>query len=255
MYPDIVFIVPYRDRIPHKFFFDKYMQHVLEDISSNTYEIYYAEQCDDRPFNRGAMKNIGFIAMKEKYIDHYHDITFVFNDVDCVPYTKNILDYNTRHGTIKHFYGFKHLLGGIVSIKGKDFETINGYPNFWTWGYEDNFLNIRALKHNLTIDRSTFFDMNDSNILHFFHGNKRLHDMSITTKTKTNSGLNTIKNLKYTIQNNMICINNFISLNDTLSNKNIKNIKNINIDGLDYMEEKKHMNKRCKNPAFHMNFK
>ena len=110
MHPDIIFIVPYRDRIPHKFFFDKYMQHVLEDISSNTYEIYYAEQCDDRPFNRGAMKNIGFIAMKEKYIDHYHDITFVFNDVDCVPYTKNILDYNTTHGTIKHFYGFTFTL-------------------------------------------------------------------------------------------------------------------------------------------------
>ena len=93
--------------------------------------------------------------------------------------------------------------------------------------------------------------MNDSNILHFFHGNKRLHDVNISTKTKTNSGLNTIKKLKYTIQNNMICINDFISLNDTFSNKNIKNIR---IDNNNYVEEKKHINKRCKNPIFHIKF-
>ena len=39
------------------------------------------------------MKNIGFIAMKEKYADNYKDITFVFNDVDTMPYTKNFIDY------------------------------------------------------------------------------------------------------------------------------------------------------------------
>ena len=67
MVPKIIFIVPYRDRIQHKHFFDVYMKHILEDIPKNTYEIYYAEQNDKRPFNRGAMKNIGFMAMMEKY--------------------------------------------------------------------------------------------------------------------------------------------------------------------------------------------
>ena len=86
MVPNIIFIIPYRDRIQHRYFFDKYMKHILED--EDNYEIYYAEQKDTMPFNRGAMKNIGFIAMKEKYKNDYKNITFVFNDIDCVPYKK-----------------------------------------------------------------------------------------------------------------------------------------------------------------------
>ena len=82
MIPEIIFIIPYRNRKEHKFFFDRHIKHVLEDIDPTTYEIYYAEQKDNRPFNRGAIKNIGFIAMMEKYKNNYQDITFVFNDVD-----------------------------------------------------------------------------------------------------------------------------------------------------------------------------
>jgi hypothetical protein len=121
--PKKVFIVPYRNRSQHKFFFSKYMSFILED--ENDYEIYFSHQCDARTFNRGATKNIGFLAIKQKYPEHYKDMDFIFNDVDTIPFNK-IFQYETVTGIVKHFYGFKYALGGIVVIKGSDFEKING---------------------------------------------------------------------------------------------------------------------------------
>ncbi len=66
--PKRVFIVPYRNRVQHKFFFCKYMSFILED--HDDYEIFFAHQCDARTFNRGAVKNIGLIAVKNKYTEH-----------------------------------------------------------------------------------------------------------------------------------------------------------------------------------------
>ena len=40
------------------------MTFILED--DDDYEIYFAHQCDNRNFNRGGTKNIGFLALKEK---------------------------------------------------------------------------------------------------------------------------------------------------------------------------------------------
>ena len=86
--PQKIFIVPYRSRIQHKFFLSKYMTFLLEDEAPGNYEIYFSHQCDARTFNRGAIKDIGFIAVRNKYPQHYKDITFVFNDVDTIPFSK-----------------------------------------------------------------------------------------------------------------------------------------------------------------------
>ena len=94
------------------------MKYILEDVSY-PYEIYFSHQCDKRDFNRGAMKNMGFLAIKDKYPDNYKNITFVFNDVDTMPYTKDLFDCNTKKGVVKHFYGFDFSLGGIFSITGR----------------------------------------------------------------------------------------------------------------------------------------
>ena len=64
--PQIVFIVPYRNRPQHKFFFSNYLTSILNNTDIN-YEIYFSHQCDARSFNRGATKNIGFLAVKDKY--------------------------------------------------------------------------------------------------------------------------------------------------------------------------------------------
>jgi N-terminal region of glycosyl transferase group 7/N-terminal domain of galactosyltransferase len=198
MVPKLIFIVPYKNRIEHKYFFSQYLSHVLQ---GQNYEIYFSHQIDDRPFNRGATKNIGFLTMKQKYLEDYKNITFVFHDIDIVPY-QNIFDYQTSKGIIKHFYGFDYALGGIVSILGEDFEKVNGYPNYWGWGMEDTILQHRCNNHNLTIDRTHFYAIGSPQILQLFDGVSRLINNKETKKYSYDNGtdgLLTITNLKYTV--------------------------------------------------------
>lgn len=171
--PKIVFIVPYRDREQQLHFFKEQMSKVLSNIPKTDYKIYILHQQDDRKFNRGAMKNIGYIVVKELYPNDYKNITLVFNDVDTMPYTKNFLKYDTVPGVVKHFYGHKFALGGIVSITAGDFEKTTGFPNFWAWGYEDNTLKLRVDKAGLNIDYTQFYPIKDGNILQLSDGDYR----------------------------------------------------------------------------------
>ena len=200
IYPKFVFIVPYRNRIQHKFYFSTYITAILKDIT-DPYEIYFSHQCDARSFNRGGTKNIGFLAVKAKYPNHYKDMTFVFNDIDTLPFS-NIFDYQTTHGIVKHFYGFEYALGGIVSITGADFEATNGFPNFWGWGMEDNVLQTRCDKIGLRVDRSQFFPIGSPNILQLFDGVSRLINRKDPWRAQHDNGVDgirTIHKLDFTI--------------------------------------------------------
>jgi hypothetical protein len=197
--PKRVFIVPYRNRVQHKFFFSKYMSFILED--SDDYEIFFSHQCDARTFNRGATKNIGFMAVRDKYPNDYKNITFIFNDIDTIPFTK-IFDYETTQGIVKHYYGYKYALGGIVVIKGVDFEKMNGYPCFWGWGMEDNCLQKRCAAFNIKIDRSTFYSIGSPQILQLFDGISRIISKKDPWRMEHDNGIDGIKSiskLKYTI--------------------------------------------------------
>ena len=197
--PKRVFIVPYRNRVQHKFFFSKYMSFILEDCDD--YEIYFSHQCDARTFNRGAAKNIGFLAIKDKYPNDYKDITFIFNDVDTIPFNK-IFDYQTTHGVVKHYYGFKYALGGVVVMKGADFERINGFPCYWGWGMEDNALQKRCDGYNLTVDRSVFYEIGSPEILQLFDGISRIISKKDPWRGENDDGvdgLRTIHQLKFAI--------------------------------------------------------
>tara|TARA_B100001093_G_C26749555_1_gene980470 strand:- start:737 stop:1459 length:723 start_codon:yes stop_codon:yes gene_type:complete len=186
-----------------------YIKYLLEDIPKENYEIFFVHQNDKRPFNRGAMKNIGFLAIKKKYPENYKNFTFVFNDIDTLPCRKNLLQYETKHGTIKHFYGFKFALGGIFSITGADFEKCNGFPNFWGWGLEDNALNRRAIENNILIDRSNFYTIGTFEILQVLDKPMRLINDRESSIIKSDEGLNDINELEFTFENEYIQVYNF----------------------------------------------
>ena len=246
--PKVVFVVPYRNREKHLNLFCRQMAYVLEDTPEQSHQLLIIEQNDDRDFNRGAMKNIGFLVVKERYPDDYQNITLVFNDIDTMPFVKDTIQYQTIRGKVKHFYGFHFALGGIVSITCKDYETIGGFPNFWAWGFEDNELQNRVEKHNLQIDRSTFYPILDENIIHLQHGNTR--GVNIQEKrryvNKTTDGFNHIRNLEYTVENNfsnygriqMIKINHF----DTYFVPTSKTIEHVLSKGTPFKHLKRKMN-------------
>jgi hypothetical protein len=216
--PKYIFIVPYRSRKEQKFFFCKYMSYLLEDF--NNYEIYFSHQNDRKNFNRGAMRNIGFMVMKKKYPDHYKNINFIFNDVDTLPFNK-IFDYETKKGIVKHYYGFRHALGGIVVFKGEDFEKINGYPNYWGWGGEDDVIQKRCISNNLEIDRTHFYELGNPEILQLFDGVSRIvtkNEISNSRFDNGYDGISTLSNLIYTIDNESKNMEDNIF---TIENKNI----------------------------------
>ena len=223
--PKIIFIIPYRNRENQKQEFIKHMTEViLLDEPAGSYEIYFAHQADKRPFNRGAMKNIGFLAMKRKYPNNYKEITFVFHDVDTFPAEKGLIDYETTPGIVKHFYGYIFALGGIFSIKGGDFERSLGFPNFWGWGLEDNVIQERCLKIGLNIDRSQFYHMQDKRIIRAFDGFDRIISKrdSVVYKRETPDNLLALRNISWLASNeyiNVMSINimriNIMSINIT----------------------------------------
>ena len=215
--PKIIFIVPYRNREQEKIHFSIYMKYIMEDYDIADYEIYFSHQTDERPFNRGATKNIGFLVMKNKYPNDYKNISFVFNDIDTHPAKKNTLNYLTEKGVVKHYYGVTFALGGIFSITGEDFEKCNGFPNNWGWGLEDNEIQKRVLKNQIVIDRSQFFPMMNKNIIQLFDSKFRLINNREPSKYKNNAfidNLNSISNLEYNIEQNIKSSNIFSNSNE-----------------------------------------
>lgn len=216
MIPKIIFLIPYRNRPQQKHFFNVYIQHILEDYLAGYCKVFFVEQSSKyERFNRGAVKNIGFMVIREHYPNDYKNMTFVFNDVDTLPYKKNLLKYETVPGIIKHFYGKCFALGGIFSINGGDFEKIGGFPNYWTWGHEDVVIVKRAEKYLIRIDRSTFFELGSPNIVQL--NDEKTRQVDISTAFVDEDSLNTYKiimNLKYTFNENnnyskLIYIDNF----------------------------------------------
>jgi hypothetical protein len=230
--PKIIFIVPYRDRIPEKIHFSVYMKYIMEDYDKNDYEIYYSYQMDSRPFNRGATKNIGFLVMKKKYPNDYKNITFVFNDIDSVPIKKNMFNYITTSGIVKHFYGFTFTLGGIFSIVGSDFEKCNGFPNNWGWGLEDNVMNDRVLLNEFIINREQFYPRNSKAVLHLYETAERLvnnREPDNYLKKNLNDNLINLYDINYIIvpNNETEASTENITLTDDSKIKNINKVSTI----------------------------
>ena len=195
-------IVPYRDREAQLSIFLSHMPYLLEGLN---HEVYFAHQKDRRFFNRGAMKDIGFIHAKEKYPDHYKDINFVFHDVDTFLSKKGMTDFKTTKGIVKHVLGFERTFGGIFVMKGSDFENMNGFPCIWNWGMEDNALKLRWLTkmkkgNDKKIDYTQFHHINSKKVIMLWHGDQKVfnrHEAWNAYERSTNfkDGINKIRNI------------------------------------------------------------
>lgn len=116
----IIFIVPYRNREGELQVFLSHMRYLLEDISDEDYRIYIIHQDDERPFNRGAMRNIGFLMGKKEFPTTYKEIDYVFHDLDNLIAIKNSVEFTTNENEVNHIFGnYENInIGGIFCYEG-----------------------------------------------------------------------------------------------------------------------------------------
>jgi hypothetical protein len=152
------FIIPYRNRKEH---LDELIRRYTEVLKNKDIDIefFIIHQMNPKEFNRGAMKNIGFLEVSKTRPDGL----FVFHDVDVFPVSWELIKYETKPGYFRRpiYNGFEGNLGLICSCWKEDFEKTNGFPNYWGWGVEDETLYKRALKNGINIDESNMLNYKD----------------------------------------------------------------------------------------------
>jgi hypothetical protein len=151
------FIIPYRNRKGH---LDEFIKRFSGFIVNKNIDVQFfvIHQMHPGPFNRGAMKNIGFLEVHKTRPDGL----FIFHDIDLYPTYWGSIDYSANPGEIKHSIGIKgENLGGICCFWKNEFEQINGFPNYWGWGIEDVTLLYRAKRHNIPINETNCVSLDD----------------------------------------------------------------------------------------------
>jgi hypothetical protein len=187
----LVIIAPYRDREAQKNTFIPHMKAFLEK-KCIPYTIIICEQSDDgRPFNRGAIRNIGFLEAKQHLENTYTNITYCFHDIDTIPLKDECIYELTDRNSIYHPYGVHTCLGGIIFLTSEAFLASNGYPNnYWGWGLEDVCVMARLQVYGLRIDRTNFEWLDDCILYTKIPGVEN-------TKVWPKSDIETIKALYY----------------------------------------------------------
>jgi hypothetical protein len=162
----LAIIVPYRDRLAHLEHFTAHLRaYFARDKADReiSYHVVVIEQDGSGLFNRGALKNIGFLLTED-----YSDYT-CFHDVDYLPIWADYSWANVPTGIV--WYGAEvrpiapgapmqvthdiaDFFGGVILLPNRIFRQVNGYSNaYWGWGYEDRDLKRRFLTAGIVPDR------------------------------------------------------------------------------------------------------
>jgi hypothetical protein len=136
--------VPYRNREKH---LHEFIPKVGKFLKERNIEfcMYFGHQCDDKLFNRGAMKNVAAEFAFKDGCDY-----IVWHDIDMIP-ENDTCDYsypaeNPRHIAISisqsdYQLKYQEYFGGAVLFTKEQAYKTNGYSNnYWDWGMEDDDL-------------------------------------------------------------------------------------------------------------------
>jgi hypothetical protein len=171
-------VVPYRDRPAH---LQKFIGHVRAYFARDKldkeipYRVLIVEQEHGLPFNRGMLKNIGFLLTVEgSDYTCFHDVDYlpVWADYSWIEAPSMIIWHGAEQRPvvpgeplmIKH--NINGLFGGVVLIPNDLFRKVNGYANgYWGWGYEDIDLKRRFTAAGIVPGRrkGTFIALNHVN--------------------------------------------------------------------------------------------
>jgi hypothetical protein len=150
-------VIPYRNRADH---LNKFVPLVRAYFARDKldreipYRVLVIEQEHGLPFNRGALKNVGFVlGRNESAYTCFHDVDYlpVWADYSYPRIPTSIVWYGANH-TIDHT--LETFFGAVVLIDNKQFSMVNGYSNsYWGWGYEDDDLRNRFGSAGIRIGR------------------------------------------------------------------------------------------------------
>src|SRR5882672_5932545 len=141
----LAIIVPYRDRRQH---LDQFVPHMRAYFARDKldkdidYRVLIVEQEAGLPFNRGALKNAGFL-LAEVQSDYccFHDIDYLPIWADYSPADRPTAPGRTNL-VAKH--NLDLFFGGALIVPNSVFRAVNGYSNdYWGWGYEDEDIKAR----------------------------------------------------------------------------------------------------------------
>ena len=211
------FIIPYRNRKEHLDKFIECFKNYFEETDIDA-KFYIIHQCNSDSFNRGAMKNIGFLEVSKIRPEGL----FIFNDVDVHPTYKGSIDYNTQSETIRHPVGeYNHNLGTVCCFWKKEFELVNGFPNYYGWGIEDITIKYRAENLNIKIDETNSAGLNSDrciNVKHYKNLNKESNEAQENTRLfeeekQSGTFTNGLSNLQYEVLTQIDLEPNFTMIN------------------------------------------
>jgi hypothetical protein len=150
--PELVIVVPYRDREAN---LQKLCAALRAHLAALSYRMVVVEQSGRELFNKGRLLNAGFDLYKDR------DAYFCFHDVDMVPETAEC-DYSPpRCPTLVSKYcsqfGYRlpypSFFGGVTLFAKAHFVKVNGFSNeFWGWGCEDDDMMNRIRWHRCDVE-------------------------------------------------------------------------------------------------------
>ena len=204
MYKNII-IIPYRKREQHLEYFIKNTVPLIEELMPET-KVVVIEQCEGKLFNRGKVLNVGFKEYMNK--TEY----FITHDVDINPTKLCIETYYNESVDVNCVMGIYtsqcNTLGGIIKIKSKCIEKINGFPNdFWGWGIEDKALQNRSEFFNINKKTNLTNKEKHPQFFKIFNDiNDRKKDIKKKKdkKKKKNMEIIGVMNIKISVKNQMM---------------------------------------------------